>query len=390
MRNNSLQSPGKKSHPYQNHPLFQKLINRLEFQIAIKTGVAAALSLYLGVAFAKWLDRPDTLISGTWCVVSTFVVMQAHLGGTYRAAWVRFLGVLIGSFMGSVFTTLFGSTAIALGISVVLTVLSCSLFQLKDSIRIACLSVSVVMILWGLHPSISPWQFGWYRFLDSSLGILIAVIVSHTLWPTKATQKLQLSIAKILQLINRFFQTELSLKTPPKNQEKARKKIMNDIEQSIIEAQNFLVDSQLEVLSRTRRIEEWSNLFVHLQLIFDSIKELHAFHTYGLKRILDKNLQEKLDECIKVSVKTINILINRLKDQHNIPPTPELRNTVSSLNRELARFRTTQATRKFERQDVEKFFVFFYNLRVVNEELIKMNDRSYHLLKHSLYQTETN
>lgn len=359
---------------------FQQLINRLELQIAMKAGVAASLSLYLGVAFAKWLDRPDTLISGTWCVLSTFVVMQAHLGGTYRAAWVRFLGVLIGSFMGGLFTTLFGSNAITLGISVVLTVLSCSLFQIKDSIRIACLSVSMVMILWGLHPSISPWQFGWYRFLDSSLGILIAVLVSHTLWPTKATMKLRLSVAKTVHMINRLFQMELSLKPEPKNFERVHRRLSMEVEESILQAQNFLIDSELEVLSRTRRIEEWANLLDHLSAIFDATKELNTFHTFDLKRILDKNLSEKLDGTIKTIGKTMNTLVKRLKREYDKEPSQELREAVNALNEELARFRTTRTTRKFDRHEVEKFFVFFYNLRLVIEELIKMDERTYRLL----------
>lgn len=361
-------------------PLFQQLINRLELHIAMKAGVAATLSLYLGIAFAKWLDRPDTLISGTWCVVSTFVVMQAHLGGTYRAAWIRFLGVLIGSFMGGLFTYLFGSNAITLGISVVLTVLCCSLFKIKDSIRIACLSVSIVMILWGLHPSISPWQFGWYRFLDSTLGILIAVLVSHTLWPTKATMKLRLSVANTIDMINSLFQMELSLKPEPKNFESEHQKLSGDIEGSILQAQNFLIDSELEVLSRTRRIEEWTSLLDHLSTIFDATKELNTFHTFDLKRILDEDLSEKLNGTIETIDKTMNTLVFRLKREYDEEPSSELRESVNALNEELARFRTTHTTRKFERHEVEKFFVFFYNFRLVIEELIKMDERAYRLL----------
>ena len=360
----------------------QKLINRLEFQIAMKAGVAATLSLYLGVAFAKWLDRPDTLISGTWCVLSTFVVMQAHLGGTYRAAWVRFLGVLIGSFMGALFSTLLGSNAITLGISVVLTVLSCSFFKIKDSIRIACLSVSIVIILWGLHPSISPWQFGWYRFLDSTLGILIAVLVSHTLWPTKATQKLRLSVANTVHMINRLFQMELSLKQPQNNFEKTHRKLTLEIEESILQAKNFLVDSELEVLSRTRRIEEWANLLDQLAEIFDATAKLNTFHSFDLQKILDNHLKEKMENTLKSVVKAMNILVQRLKREYEKEPSEELRESVNALNDELARFRSTRSTRNFERHEVEKFFVFFYNLRLVIEELIKMDERTYRLLNH--------
>lgn len=357
------------------------LFTQLEYKIAFKAGVAATISLYLGVAFAHWLDRPDTLISGTWCVMSTFVVLQAHLGGTYRAAWGRFLGVLIGSLMGGLFTSIFGSNAITLGVSVVLTILACSLFQIKDSIRIACLSLSIVMILWGLHPSISPWLFGWYRFLDSTLGILIAVVVSHTLWPTQATKTLRLTIAKTVESINHLFQMELSLKPPSTNYPRVHKKFTQDIEKMIANTRSFLIDSELELLSRTRRIEELSNLIDHLENIFTATSELSTFHTHDLKRILDEQLQKNLLHTIELTGDTFKNLTDRLRKRNDQEPSNDLRDAVNKLNEELNRFRLTHTTRNFERHEVEKFFVFFYNLRLVIEELLKMEEKVYSLMK---------
>ena len=105
-------------------PWYRKILDRIELKIALKAGIAAFLSLYAGNSFAKLLDRPDYLLSGTWTVMSTFVVLQAHLGGTYKAAWVRFLGVLVGSFMGGFFTSIFGSNSVTLCVSVLFTVIA--------------------------------------------------------------------------------------------------------------------------------------------------------------------------------------------------------------------------------------------------------------------------
>ncbi|NGX43561.1 MAG: hypothetical protein K940chlam7_01859 [Chlamydiae bacterium] len=62
-------------------PFYKELFGRMEFIIATKAGVAAALSLYLGVSFAKFLNKPDYLLSGTWSVMSTFVVMPSASRG---------------------------------------------------------------------------------------------------------------------------------------------------------------------------------------------------------------------------------------------------------------------------------------------------------------------
>ena len=42
----------------------------------------------------------------------------------------------------------------------------------------------------GITPFCNPWLFGLYRFLDSCLGILVAVIIAHLLWPLKISQKI--------------------------------------------------------------------------------------------------------------------------------------------------------------------------------------------------------
>jgi hypothetical protein len=63
------------------------------------------------------------------------------------------------------------------------------------------------------------------------------------------------------------------------------------------------------------------------------------------------------------------------------PELTDLPLAVENLNEELTRFRTTHITRKFERQDVENFFVFFYNLRSIIQELLKMEEKVFLLNK---------
>lgn len=350
----------------------KKSLNPLEYKIALKTGIAAALSLYLGTGFAYLLDRPDALVSGTWCVLSTLVVLQARLGGTYQAAWERFLGVFIGSIMGGLFTSIFGSNGITLGISVTLTILICSIFQLRNSIRIATLSLSIVMILWGLHPSISPWQFGFYRFLDSSLGILIAVFVSHALWPEQATQKLRLAIALTLEKIEALFHTDFLTS--------------NGIQLQINGMRDLIKESELELLTKTKSIDAWNRLIDHIERIFQSSTALKTFKEYNLVNILDVSLKNHMDITIKESVRTLKSVIQQLKSPEELEPSENLKNAVDNLNEELNRFRMTRTTRQYERSDVERFFVFFYNFRTVTEELIKVQEKVFFLSKRSFHR----
>ena len=112
----------------------RNLIDSLQLDFALKIGVAATIGLFLGVGFSQILDRPDALVSGMWTVVTAILVVQAHLGGTYIAASVRFLGTVIGTVMAGLCTTFLGSNAISLGISNFITVAFCYLVNLKDSV----------------------------------------------------------------------------------------------------------------------------------------------------------------------------------------------------------------------------------------------------------------
>ena len=46
-----------------------------------------------------------------------------------------------------------------------------------------------------------------------------------------------------------------------------------------------------------------------------------------------------------------------------------LRQALKDLNQDLLRFRATRTTRKFNLEDVESFFVFFYRLRAAYVKL---------------------
>jgi hypothetical protein len=55
-----------------------------------------------------------------------------------------------------------------------------------------------------------------------------------------------------------------------------------------------------------------------------------------------------------------------------ISPLNGLEDAIENLNTDLLRFRNTRTTRKFNLEDVESFFVFFYSLRTVAESVKKM------------------
>jgi len=149
---------------------FSKTLPRTRIELAVATGIAGALSLYA----ARFLKLPQ----GYWAAISSFIVLQSNVAATLSAARGRMIGTAIGAVIGAIFVRYVGSHPLWLGLAVVLTVLLCQGLGLEDSYRLACVTVAIVMIV---NSANSAWVTAGDRFLEVSLGIIVALVVAGIL-----------------------------------------------------------------------------------------------------------------------------------------------------------------------------------------------------------------
>jgi hypothetical protein len=356
--------------------LIKSFLLATEAKIAFKTGLAASISLIIGLAYTKFLNRPDTLVSGLWCVMASIVVMQAHLGGTYKAAWIRFLGVLIGSIAGAIFIDMIGPGPITLGISVFLTIVFCALLNIKDSFRIAALSTAVIVIMGGLkNNDVDHWVFGFYRFLDSFIGIMVALIIARLLWPEKAIENLQKNIGKTLSLLNKYFRLAVDLEPETQRHTDLSFNLFGEIVFLLEENRDYIKESVVELFDEPLLQEHWMLITEQVETAFEAVDSLKHVHKETLSKIIDDSLSIELNafiDKIDLSFQSLEqIILSQTKDFL----VSELNYSIASLNAELLRFRGTRTTRKFNLEDVESYFVFFYSLRSIAEALVKMESQ---------------
>ena len=141
---------------------------------AAKTGLAAVLAFYL----ARFLGLPESY----WAAISAIIVMYSDVSKTVQASGYRLVGTAIGVTIGGIFAALFGQQLWAFGVAVTLTVLVCALLNFADAARLAGVAVAIVMLT--EHPA-RPWIAPLHRFLEVSFGIVIAVLVSAFIWPSR-------------------------------------------------------------------------------------------------------------------------------------------------------------------------------------------------------------
>src|SRR5258708_36419130 len=103
--------------------LNRETIERLKH--AAKTGLAAALSLYL----ARFLHLPESY----WAAFSAIIVMYSDVSRTMKASGQRLLGTAIGVTMGGAFAALFGQAIWAFGVAVGLTVVVCAVLGFSEA-----------------------------------------------------------------------------------------------------------------------------------------------------------------------------------------------------------------------------------------------------------------
>jgi uncharacterized membrane protein YgaE (UPF0421/DUF939 family) len=142
---------------------------------AVLTGIAGYVSLTIAQAFH--------LPQGYWAVISAIIVIQFDIDTVIKMSWDRVAGTAIGAILGGMFLILVGehawSFALGLGIVVFVTMV----IGLMESYRIAAVTMAIVMLT---SQSGQPWMVAWHRFIEVSIGIVVALCITTVIYPVQA------------------------------------------------------------------------------------------------------------------------------------------------------------------------------------------------------------
>jgi uncharacterized membrane protein YgaE (UPF0421/DUF939 family) len=335
---------------------------RIDFKVAIRNGIGAGLALLVGEWLSITLNRQNMYVSSLWICLTTILILQAHLGGTYRAAWNRFLGLVVGTVLGGVMTAWLGTDEVTLGVTVSITIIVCSFFKLQESFRIAIATVAIIMIVWQQNPEVSPWIFSLNRFLDSCFGIIIGVLVAHTIWPFHALEKLRLNMSEAVANMDILLRMTLN-----EDEEEAQKilDLIKQIDDSLYNNRQILEDSKAELITQSTRVEDWAILLSQLDELFEQILAMRHAYKPDTQKIFDEPLKNRYQDVvdkIHISVLGISLMIETKKWNMSLP---DLDHSMNKLKEDLERFRGTRTTREFGIEEVESFYVLFYSLKTL-------------------------
>jgi uncharacterized membrane protein YgaE (UPF0421/DUF939 family) len=147
-------------------------IDRYAVLDSVRTTLAAVAALLL----ARRLRLPEYY----WAPISTIVVVQSTIP-PLTLGWQRFVGTAMGAILGATIASFFHPGAVVYAVGILSCGLLAFFFRAGGAYRFAAITLSIVLLIPRAH---GPWITAWHRFLEVSLGIAVALVVT-TLWPLK-------------------------------------------------------------------------------------------------------------------------------------------------------------------------------------------------------------
>jgi uncharacterized membrane protein YgaE (UPF0421/DUF939 family) len=149
-------------------------LTRYALVVSARTAVATVVSLLL----ARSLKMPEFY----WAPISTLVILLSTIN-PLTLAWQRFAGTALGAFLGAVIATYFHANWIVYGGGIFLCGLLSAILRVGSAFRFAAITLSIVLLITHTSP---PWIVAVHRFIEVSVGIAVAVLVT-LIWRVHST-----------------------------------------------------------------------------------------------------------------------------------------------------------------------------------------------------------
>jgi uncharacterized membrane protein YgaE (UPF0421/DUF939 family) len=138
---------------------------------SLRAAVAAVASMLL----AHSLKLPEFY----WAPISTIVILLSTID-PLSLAWQRFVGTALGAALGALIATYLHPTWMVYGAGIFVCGIFSALLRIGNAYRFAAITFTIILLIAHTRP---PWIVATHRFVEVSLGIAVALLVT-ALWRT--------------------------------------------------------------------------------------------------------------------------------------------------------------------------------------------------------------
>lgn len=332
----------------------------VQAKMAFKMSVAATLSCLI----AQGLNWQYPF----YAVIAAILVMGTTSGNTWNQGVQRILGTVIGVVAGIAFSVLLGNTPWAIAITSFLSIFLAYAVNLPEAAKLSgFLSVTIILNQQG-----TPWDYAWGRFLESGLGIMVAVFVSNLIFPAHAGSELRRCYFQLLENLEQFYQlvvqgafhntydrdaaNEIKLKIFPLLQES--RTLRQEIHQGQAgESDITLVDESWDFL--VHRIWEHIATMEHIVI---TRQEIHHWQTFA----------DELTQLAQTSSQAMLTLAGAVRSRQTSLLLPDLEAALNQATTRFAAIESNASTYPYPVDPILKFITFFYTLEEVGRKLLRL------------------
>lgn len=292
-----------------------------------------AIACLIGILLTKIIGFP----ADQWVVVTIIVVMcaQIYVGSVMQKAYLRFLGTLLGCIIAMSAIVMLGDTSLSAAITISLASFVFSYFAVGQemfSYSATLGAVTTAIIMMGHSPSLT---LAAERFLEISVGLLIATLVSQFILPIHARNHLRRAQARTLEQIREYYSVAImSDNTAGINHHE----LDENIAKTIIKQRQLAKECGPEPLGlRFDSAQFMQTLYYEREILrattFMHIALTHIFHTQN-KNLTNSNTFNHFNQHI---LEALTILIKSLwakadyKESVYFPDLTKLKNETSNI-----------------------------------------------------------
>ncbi|MGH1394123.1 MAG: FUSC family protein [Trichormus sp.] len=331
----------------------------LRSKMAMKMAIAATISFVI----AERLQSHYPF----YAVIAAIIVMSSTHGSTFKLGIARLIGTAIGAITGAVFVTTLGSNFWSLGICVFLTIFLASHDKFQEATKLAGYVSAIVILSYGQL----PWLYAWHRFLETLLGIGVALLVNNLIFPARATKELRRCLSQTLVNLEQFYTLVINCAFTGTYDRPAIDVLKLTIITSLRTGRELwqeVKQGQTSEPPGTQINEAWEFL---IRRIWEHILAME--HTV-LARQQDtfwQMLSPQISELAKETQNAMLTLAIAVKSPHTQISLPEIE---VALNHATEKVHQLPVLRQIDQEidELLRFFTFFYTMEEVGRKLQRM------------------
>jgi uncharacterized membrane protein YccC len=339
--------------------VFKGIIDGERLVHSFKTALACALGFLL--------TRLVSFTADQWVIITIIVVMcaQIYVGSVIQKSYLRFLGTFAGCLLAIITIHFFGNSNLT-----ILWTLCFSSFifsyiatsQENMSYAGTLGAVTIIIIMMGQNPTPA---FAIERFLEISVGLLIATLISQFILPIHARTHLRRSQAATLGQLRDYY-TEAILSPNATDMSLEDHDLDESIVKSLLKQRQLAKESQREPLtSAFDNADFMQSLYCERELLRAIIFMHNALSHIRIsqKEFVQSNALRDFNDCIIRAIDTIISAIssNNSNKQHiHIP-------ALTSLTTELEKCFVTAT-----QDDLTYGYGFLFSAETLINSLIKL------------------